>query len=256
MMATTSTPAQADDDPQRFAAADSEGVEAKRDNTTLYLEVGPQVKGSVTIPRLAAPLRSMKWGGSDDDAGLLLNPGLDTWQISWKHRPRDAATLILAFDTEPLLIDEVKPVKPTSDGSYVLPAHLAETDGEKIRYEPQPHKNTVGFWVGKEDSANWRIDLDRPGRFSVAILQGCGKGQGGSDADVLFHVDTSIPLQVIDFKVVETGHWQVFRWVHVGEVELGTPGEVRVGVMPKRIKKAALMDIRAIHLIRLPDAER
>ena len=33
-------------------------------------------------------------------------------------------------------------------------------------------------------------------------------------------------------------------------------GEVEVKVAPKQIKKAALMDIRAIHLIRLPDEKK
>jgi len=57
----------------------------------------------------------------------------------------------------------------------------------------------------------------------------------------------------IDFEVVETGHFQNFRWVHVGAVELGAEADYELRINPKEIRNAALMDIRAVHLIRLPD---
>ena len=219
----------------------------------LYLQVDASVKGPIEIPRLAAPLRSMMWQGSITDDGISLKPEPDHWVISWKNRPEQDATLVLKFDDEPLLMEELKPIKKTGDGSFYLPANKAVTLGDKIRYEPQPYKNTVGFWVGKEDSATWTIQIDKPGRYNVAVLQGCGKGQGGSTATMSFISPVKDITPAIDFEVVETGHWQNFQWVQHGEVELRHAGEVEVTVAPKQIKKAALMDIRAIHLIRLPD---
>lgn len=241
---------------KRFEAADSEGVTASRDQTTVHLEVDADVKGPIKIPRLAAPLTAMMWQGSITEDGLSLKPEQDHWVISWKNRPAEDATLLLQFDDEPLLLDELKPIKKSGDGSFYLPAHLAVTSGEKIRYEPQPFKNTVGYWVGKLDSATWTIQLDKPGRFNVAVLQGCGKGQGGSQATVSFVAPGKDTTPKIDFEVVETGHFQNFQWVHLGEVELRHAGEVQIVVAPEQIKKAALMDIRAIHLIRLPETQR
>lgn len=248
-------PSHAEDQIKRFEAADSEGVTATRDSTTLYLQVDAAVKGPITIPRLAAPLRSMSWEGIKDDSGLTLKPGLDTWQVSWKKRPEGATELVLRFDAPPLLMDAVSPVEETGDGSLFLPAHLAVTSGEKIRYEPQPYKNTVGFWAGKEDKASWMIRLKKGGRYNVAVLQGCGKGQGGSLASLrVTEVGREAPHAELSFEVKETGHWQNFQWRQLGEIELaGVGGDFWLDVMPKQIKKAALMDIRAIHLIRLPD---
>lgn len=245
--------AQASAETKRFEAADSEGVTATRDQTTLYLQVDAEVKGPIKIPRLAAPLRSMMWQGSITDDGVTLKPEPGHWVITWKSRPAEDATLSLQFGDEPLLLEEIKPIRKSADGSFYLPAHLAKTGGEKIRYEPQPHKNTVGYWVGKKDAAAWMIKLDKPGRFNVAVLQGCGKGQGGSQAIMSFIAPVKDITPTIDFDVVETGHFQNFQWVHLGEVVLRHHGEVEISVTPKQIKKAALMDIRAIHLIRLPD---
>ena len=238
---------------ERFEAADSEGVTATRYMTTLYLKVDADVKGPIKVPRLAAALVDMGWQGSITDDGVGLKPEPDHWVITWKNRPAQDATLMIQFDSEPLLLSELKPIKKSGDGSYHLPGYLAATYGEKLRYEPQPYKNTVGFWTVKNDYATWTIQLDKPGRFNVAVLQGCGKGQGGSQAVMKFISSVKDITPTIEFEVVETGHFQNFRWVHLGEVELRHAGEVEINVAPKQIKKAALMDIRAVHLIRLPD---
>lgn len=256
MFGCNTSPMQAKDGPERFEPADAPGVYATRDDRTVYLQIDADITGPISIPRLAAPLRSMHWQGSDADHGLSLRPEQETWIISWKQRPEDASRIVLNFDAEPLLPAEVLPTTASADGSFYLPAHLAMPRGEKIRYEPQPYKNTVGYWTGAKDSATWYFKLDKPGRFSVAILQGCGKGQGGSTAIMRF----SRPLQdaadqSLDFDVLETGHFQNFQWRHLGVVELKHEEVIWVGIVPKDIKKAALMDVRAIHLIRMPDTK-
>ena len=247
-------PAQAQS--ERIEALDSQGVLAKRDGNLIYLQVDQDVKSPIVIPRLAAPLRSMHWQGSDADHGLTLKPDQATWQINWDQRPQGSTMLVLEFDAAPLLPSEIKPTTASGDGSFYLPAHLAQTTGEKIRYEPQPNKNTVGYWVGKEDASTWTFKLDKPGRYSVAILQGCGKGQGGSKARLsVMQFQRHVANHELRFEVVETGHFQNFRWVHVGEIELEIIDNYELTILPGEIAKAALMDIRAIHLIRLPDAK-
>lgn len=241
---------------KRFKAADSKGVTATRDDNSIYLKIDADIKSPIVIPRLAAPLHSMHWQGVEGDADALLKPSTDTWSVQWKNRPQNAETLVLKFDATPLLISEIKPIEASGDGSYYLPAHKAILDGEKIRYEPQPQKNTVGFWVGKQDSAGWDFKLDKPGRFNVAILQGCGKGQGGSATMSFLLPRFKMQVSSVDFDVLETGHFQNFHWRTLGEIDLTDTGEFHLIVVPRKFNKAALMDIRAIHLIRLPDKKK
>lgn len=246
-------PAHAEGEASRFEAADSQGVTAMRAGNMLLLEVEESVQGPITIPRLAAPVRQLSWEAAVDSGGLQLKPEPEHWVMSWKNRPQGGRRIVLSMDSPPRLISEVKPIEATGDGSFYLPAHFAVTRGHKLRYEPQSFKNTVGYWGDKQDTATWTIHLAEPGRFSVAILQGCGKGKGGSTATMTFIGPVKDISPTIEFEVVETGHFQNFRWVHVGECELRHPGKIEVVVAPEQIQASALMDIRAIHLIRLPN---
>lgn len=201
----------------------------------------------VTIPRLCAVLRSVGWAG-DAEGAITLEPLPDRWLVHWKAAPASETELMLEFDRPPLLPAEVGPVQPEADGSLLLAACLATTHGTKLRFEPQPFKNTVGYWTQVDDSASWDVTLAKPGRYAIAALQGCGKGQGGSDAVLTVTKDDEVAA-TLAFSPIETGHFQNFRWVPLGFVTVEAPGDYEVRVSPKRIQKAALCDIRALSLV-------
>ncbi len=209
---------------------------------------------SVELPRLAAPVRSIQWRGQEGPSNIKLQPELTSWKLAWDAAPTSNATIEIHLDAPPLLIEECKPIEASGDGSLFLPAHFATTAGDKIRYEPQPFKNTVGYWAGLENTATWNLNIVKPGKFNVAILQGCGSDNGGGTAEVtLSRVGSSNEaVASIEFEVQETGHFQNFIWRHLGEVSLKEAGEYQLRIRPKNLKRAALMDVRAVHLIRLP----
>lgn len=223
--------------------------------------------GQVRLPRFAASLSSVRWLGQPPADGLKppadgLKPpadGLnltiepDHWIVAWTQRPADATVIVLTFDTPPKLLSEVGPVKPVGDGSLFLPASLATTTGEKIRFEPQTFKNTVGYWTGKKDSAEWQFAAARSGIYNVAILQGCGAGQGGSRGKLtVTAADDPASLSSLEFDVSETGHFQNFQWRHLGTLNISNRGVHRLKIEPIAIKHAALVDIRAVQLIPVP----
>src|SRR5262249_19148118 len=40
-----------------------------------------------------------------------------------------------------------------------LPARAAEVHGVQLRYEPLPHKDTLGYWTRADDWASWEFQL-------------------------------------------------------------------------------------------------
>ena len=89
--------------------------------------------------------------------------------------------------------------------------------GTTVRYEPQPNKNTVGYWTNKDDWVSWDFQLDRPGKFEVVILQGCGKGSGGSEVEFSLGDKPDLKLKTV---VEDTGGFQNFVPRTIGTVEL------------------------------------
>jgi len=137
---------------------------------------------------------------------------------------------------------EYAPNPQGKDGSVTLLGRTAQVHGVQLRYEPLPHKNTLGFWTRADDWASWELTIAKPGTFTVEVLQGCGKGQGGSV------VELALGGQVLPFTVEDTGHFQNFKAREVGTVTLDKPGRYTLTVKPRKKAAAAVMDLRSVVL--------
>jgi hypothetical protein len=121
-------------------------------------------------------------------------------------------------------------------------ARTAEVHGIMLRFEPLPHKNTLGYWVNKDDWASWEFTVATPGTFTVEVLQGCGNGQGGSEVEV------TVGDQALKFTVEDTGHFQNFKAREIGTVKIDKPGRHTLAIKPKTKAAAAIMDVRQVTL--------
>ena len=157
------------------------------------------------------------------------------------------ADKLAAFRSEtnarmPRVNPDFKPDAQAADGTISLPARMADIHGVMLRYEPLPHKNTVGFWVRADDWVSWDFDVTEPGEFRLSSLQGCGTGSGGSQ------VEFAIGESKLTAQVKETGGFQNFNWVAIGTLKLDRPGRYTLSVKPQSKPKAAVMDLREVRL--------
>lgn len=129
-----------------------------------------------------------------------------------------------------------------ADGAIVLLATNAIIHGKTIRYEPQPHKNTIGYWTKADDWVSWDFKVNTPGKFDVMLTQACGKGSGGSEYTV------SIGDQIIKDVVPDTGAFT--NWVErtIGSFTLESAGAYTIAVKPVKKPGLAVMDLRVITL--------
>ena len=127
-----------------------------------------------------------------------------------------------------------------ADGRIVLLATNAITHGKTIRYEPQPHKNTIGYWTKAEDWVSWDFKVAHPGKFEVTLTQSCGKGSGGSEVQFI------IGEQIIRDAVPETGAFTNWTNRTIGTFILERAGNYEIAVKPVKKPGVAVMDLRAI----------
>jgi len=148
----------------------------------------------------------------------------------------------------PLLADWRKAMNDaTNEGSnslIFLEARDAKVKATKMKYEDLPQKDTLGFWVNAEDTASWTFQAPKAGTYRVTVLQGCGKGNGGS----VVALDTQ--QGSCEFTVEETGHFQRFVPREVGKLTL-VAGANTLTVRPVKKAKAAIMDLRRVILERV-----
>lgn len=149
---------------------------------------------------------------------------------------------LLKFRHEFRFLKSAPVIEIVSDRQTNFPARFADVGpkSDKLQFEPLAYKNTVGYWVNPKDSPHWNFEVKNPGRFRVRILQGCGKGQGGSDLTI------RIGEQNLKYKVRATGQFQAFRWFDAGEIEFAKSQSGQIRIQVDRLAKNAVMDVREI----------
>ena len=249
-----------------FDLPNSADAPCRTEGTTLsfLLDAAPDT-GAIQFPRLNNVVLEASWAprlAADAQAAnppsehAYLAPSLpspelllrltqtpDTWTLTLPEGVTYPATITLRLDSPPLHAPAGHLCRADEDGTITLPARHAMVTGEKLQFEPLPHKRTVGYWVNADDVAEWAFATDAAGSWDLHVLQGCGGGQGGS------RVAFGVGEQTVEHVVVDTGHFQNFRWHKVGTLELPAAERhiLRVGCVEKAHN--AVMDIRQIRLV-------
>ncbi len=137
---------------------------------------------------------------------------------------------------------DYRPNPPAQDGSITLHARTAQVFGTMLRFEPLPHKNTLGFWVNRDDHAAFEFTATEPGTFRVEVLQGCGKGSGGAE------VELAVGDAKLTFAVKDTGGFQAFEARDVGTLRVAAAGRHTLTVRARTKPGPAVMDLRQVVL--------
>ena len=213
-------------------------------DSTLILQLEADLKDvAVVIPRLNNPVKAVYFRGRPDQT-LQLIPHPDEWVIDIPPALRADASdaIVVQLEGEPYLPTEPRVLRADENGEILLPAHDAVTHGKSLRYEPQPNKNTLGYWTDQNDWASWHFSHSRPGRYVVSIRYGCGNGQGGS------LVRLTCGSEALQWQVEATGGFQEWRDLQIGEIELKA-GEQELTLRAVRLQKTAVMDVQQVKLI-------
>ncbi|MCH2203797.1 MAG: hypothetical protein MK102_17665 [Fuerstiella sp.] len=197
----------------------------------------------VRIPRINNPYQRIFLKSDEKKTQLPFVPEVSEWLITLPEAATAPATIVIETVGSPQLLTHPFIVQPLAEGDFVLPAHHAVVHGRLLRYEPQPHKNTVGYWADEEDWCQWQLNVTQPGTYEVHVLQGCGEGHGGSEVKI------SVGKSELTFIVEDTGHFQNFKERKIGALKLTKKGSQSLTVVPVTKANAAVMDVRQIRLI-------
>lgn len=205
---------------------------------------------TISIPRMNNRIQAIYLARDTEKKPLKLKPGIKEWEIQLPPNIKltQPISVIVEFKEPPYLPTKPKVIQENQKQEFVLDAKDAIVHGKMLRFEPQPYKNTVGYWVNEKDWCEWKINPKSSGIFNVYLLQGCGRGQGGSI--VKLSLDQSDLQSDIQVLVEETGHFQNFKERHIGKLMIDKPGIQSLQLKPQNKANKAIMDVRKIRLVR------
>ncbi|MFO7904102.1 MAG: family 16 glycoside hydrolase [Planctomycetota bacterium] len=138
------------------------------------------------------------------------------------------------------LYDAVETVEPTSEGSLVLPAAAAMTEGPKIVY--MPAWGAIGQFTD-QGHVYWPVKVEDAGTYDVWLEWSAGPDHAGNP----FLLQAG--AQQLKGDVASTGSWGTYNTAKVGQLELEA-GTERVVLRPAGQFNTLLMNLRKIKLVK------
>ncbi len=135
------------------------------------------------------------------------------------------------------------PVVPQSDEAGVeLKVGDAQLNKKSEQFGAQQNAETplLNHWATVEDSAQWKINVDKPGAYEVWM--NCSHPGDGSR--FVIEVDDS----KVAAEVPDTRDWNRFQESRVATLLFQQPGERTLKIVPTEISAGGLMDLKGITL--------
>ncbi len=128
-------------------------------------------------------------------------------------------------------------------GELSLSARDATIEGDGATYHVWIHGRCIGDWRDVDTWIGWDVELPRAGRFAVEIEAAAGEEAVGGEFVV------TIGKTQLRAQVPDTGGWDRFETIRLGEIEPVSAGRQKVAVRPRKIAgPRGLMHLRRLTL--------
>ena len=223
-----------------------DAIVSRTDDAVFFELAARPPQGRIKFARLNNVVLQVSASTAPVNTELRLTQDPSMWSIELPESLPFPTEIRMAVHGTPLLMSVPYVATPSGDGAIVLSACHAIVHGDKLQFEPQIYKNTVGYWVDSHAWAEWHFQVKQRGQYVVRVLQGCGAGQGGSQVAVVLN-NSAGELSRVPFTVRETGHFQNFVWRDIGKIGID-PGAHRLDLRVLKLARTAVMDVRQIRL--------
>jgi alpha-L-fucosidase len=130
-----------------------------------------------------------------------------------------------------------------ASGNYKLNADDAEMHGDQINTEDRGGQPNIGFWDNASEWASWKVLFPKAGVFKVSAS--CASPNNASELAVEVSGQKSMG------KVGQTGGWDQFKEVDLGQIEITQVGEQMVAIRPKDPANWRALNLRFVKFTRL-----
>ncbi len=210
----------------------------------LYLTVFDwPTDGQIHVPVLNPKVRAHLLSSPKDILKTTSDSSGLTIQVP-DHAPDALASVIVVEPVGPLQVAGPPPpvlISPTGAGAYQLTASNAALVGDAIKVEGDDVKN-IGYWTNATDYVTWRMKVDKPGTYNVAMTY--SDDTVASDSE--FTLSTG--NRTLSGVVKSTGSWSAYQTTSLGTIEINQLGAVTLTLKVIKMPHGAVMNLRAVVL--------
>jgi hypothetical protein len=133
-----------------------------------------------------------------------------------------------------------RPAERNADGSLVLQIPFAQVTGE-LSYHGGRHPGLVN-WKRVDETAAWKFEIERPGRYAVELDCACNSADAGSVVRI------ELAGAALQATIPDTGGVSTFKTVRAGEVDVPSAGWFVLQVTTVTIVHQSVMNLRGVKL--------
>ncbi len=138
------------------------------------------------------------------------------------------------------LTTPVSALTPKPNGILELGADDADLHGDGIKTEDHGGQANIGFWDNGNEWASWKVRFPQTGVFKVSAS--LASISGASEFVI------EVGGQQISGKAQQTGGWDQFKEIGLGQIEIKQAGEQVVKIRPKDPAQWHAMNLRFVKL--------
>jgi len=206
----------------------------------LFVRNWPQ-DGVLTVPGLQNTVTSA-YLLLDKSTKLPVRQAEKQTRISLPPKPTDNPITVLVLDIDGSPKVDPPVVFQDEAGSIELDYLKAITHGKTMTRFNRKGEFHISKWTGPEDSADWFMHVDKPGKFQVNITYAANKECEGK------HFEIIVGSTYFVSSVIYTGDCFEYQEFPIGYIELQNPGEYKVTIHPKELSDTYLMYLHSITL--------
>ena len=194
------------------------------------------------VPCYIASDRVIKEGGYEVESSMFFYDKPSPLALGAENIIVDAVHEIIppAFKKERDTANHQEIVSSGNDGSFTLPASLAEAIGPNVKYM----REWKAFgWFNTDNRAVWKVNIEKGGKYAVYLKWSVSDNEAGKSFVL------TAGKKTIKGKVGKTGSWFTYREEKIGTIQL-KPGvqEVAMG-SNTNVNKGPMFDLLDITLV-------
>ncbi len=193
-----------------------------------------RLAGLQTAIRKAAPL-------SQPEQSLVVGKEGSVPTIRVPSQPLDDTDTVIAVDLAAVPVVD-PPVVSEKDRVIRLDYMTAMTAGKAVKRYNRRGSFHISKWTEPQDTATWRVNVDKPGRYAVRIRYAAMKDWAGGKFTV------TSGGQSVSAAVEPTGDWYEYKDFDLGTINVADAGRRTVVIRPAAALPHYLMYLEALEL--------